>query len=82
VLVVALGHEPEQIVPAGLVERELTLAGSTGFSGELADAVAVLAADPDRYRPVVTEAVLLDEAPGRLPELLGSPSPGKILIRP
>jgi threonine dehydrogenase-like Zn-dependent dehydrogenase len=82
VLVVALGHEPVEIDPAGLVERELTVAGSTGFSGELTDAVAVLAANPDRYRPVVTEAVLLDEAPGRLLELLRSPSPGKILIRP
>ena len=82
VLVVALGREPELIVPAGLVERGLTVAGSAGFCGELTDAVTVLAADPDRYRPVVTEAVLLDEAPSRLRELLGSPSPGKILIRP
>jgi threonine dehydrogenase-like Zn-dependent dehydrogenase len=85
VLAVALGHGPVPVVPAGLaglVGREITLAGSMGFSGELADAVAVLAADPDRYRPVITDAILMDEAPGRLPGLLRSPSPGKVLIRP
>jgi len=64
------------------VQRELTVAGSMGFRGELADAVAVLAADPDRFRPVVTDAVLLDEAAGRLRALLGSPAAGKVLIRP
>ncbi len=82
VLAVALGHDPVEIVPAGLVERELTVAGSIGFAGELTRAVAVLAASPDRYRPLVTESILLEEAPARLPQLLTSPSPGKVLIRP
>jgi threonine dehydrogenase-like Zn-dependent dehydrogenase len=82
VLAVALGPEPGQDVPAGIVRRELTVTGSAGFRDELADAVAVLAAGPDRYRPVVTDAVLLDEAPGRLGALLGSPAAGKVLIRP
>ncbi|HEX6524330.1 MAG TPA: alcohol dehydrogenase catalytic domain-containing protein [Streptosporangiaceae bacterium] len=82
VLVVALGHQPEPLLPADLAARELTLAGSNGFAGELSQAVAALAADPDRYRPLVTEAIVLDEAPRRLRELLTCPAAGKVVIRP
>jgi threonine dehydrogenase-like Zn-dependent dehydrogenase len=82
VLVVALGHQPETLLPAELAERELTLAGSNGFAGELSQAVAALAADPDRYRPLVTEAIALEEAPRRLRELLTSPAAGKVVIGP
>jgi threonine dehydrogenase-like Zn-dependent dehydrogenase len=82
VLAVALGQEPVQIDPGEIARRELTVTGSMEPGGELQSAVAVLAADPGRYRPVITDAVLLDEAPGRLPALLGSPAAGKVLIRP
>jgi threonine dehydrogenase-like Zn-dependent dehydrogenase len=82
VLVVALGHEPVPVLPAALAERELTLAGCNGFAGELPAAVDALAAEPGRYRPLVTEAILLDEAPRRLGELLTDPAAGKAVIRP
>jgi len=82
VVLVALGHATVTLDPAALVEQGLTVAGSNGFAGELAAAVAALHAGPDRYRPVVTEALLLDEAPRRLPELLTVPSTGKVVIRP
>jgi len=82
VLAVALGHEQARLFPAEIAERELTITGSIGFAGELPQAVAALARDPDRYRPVVTEAVPLEDAPGRLRELLTAPSSGKVLIRP
>ncbi|HEY1917714.1 MAG TPA: alcohol dehydrogenase catalytic domain-containing protein [Streptosporangiaceae bacterium] len=82
VLVVALGHQSESLLPAELAERELTLAGSNGFADELGQAVAALAADPDRYRPLVTEAIVLDEAPRRLGELLTGPAAGKVVISP
>ena len=82
VLVVGLGHQRELLLPAELAERELTLAGSNGFAGELSQAVAVLAADPDRYRPLVTEAITLEEAPRRLRELLTEPAAGKVVIGP
>lgn len=82
ILVVALGHHPVAVTPADLVEHELAIIGSIGFSDELDKAVAVLTADPDRYRPLVTEAVLLDEAPPRLRELLKAPSAGKVVIGP
>ena len=45
-------------------------------------AVAALAANPDRYRPVVTEVVLLEDAAERLRALTSSPSAGKLLVRP
>jgi threonine dehydrogenase-like Zn-dependent dehydrogenase len=82
VLVVALGHKPEPLVPAELAERELTVVGSNGFAGELSEAVSALAADPDRYRPLVTEAITLGEAPQRLRELLAGPAAGKVVIGP
>jgi threonine dehydrogenase-like Zn-dependent dehydrogenase len=82
VLAVALGHEPVPLIPAALAGRELTLAGCNGFAGELPEAVAALAADPGRYRPLVTEAILLDEAPRRLAGLLTEPAAGKAVIRP
>jgi threonine dehydrogenase-like Zn-dependent dehydrogenase len=82
VLAVALGHEQARLLPAEIAERELTITGSIGFAAELPEAVAALDRDPDRYRPVVTEAVPLEDAPGRLRELLAAPSSGKVLIRP
>lgn len=82
VLVVALAPGSVPLVPAELVERTLTLAGSVGFDTELAAAVTLLADDPDRYRPLVTEALLLEEAAERLSSLAASPSAGKVVIRP
>jgi len=82
VLAVALGHEEARLLPAEIAERELTITGSIGFADELPEAVAALDRDPDRYRPVVTEAVPLEDAPGRLRDLLTTPSSGKVLIRP
>jgi threonine dehydrogenase-like Zn-dependent dehydrogenase len=70
------------LVPAQLAERTLTIAGSVGFDDELGDALELLAADPDRYRPLVTEALLLEEAADRLATLGSSPSAGKVVIRP
>jgi len=82
VLIVALSAHPVAVVPAEMVERTLTIAGSVGFDNELHEAVQVLAADPDRYRPLVSEAVLLEEAPGRLASLASTPSAGKVVVRP
>jgi threonine dehydrogenase-like Zn-dependent dehydrogenase len=82
VLAVALGHDVAEVRPARIVESELTVAGSIGFDAELPDAVAVLAADPGRWRPLITEAVLLEEAAGRLRQLTAAPAAGKVVIRP
>ncbi|MGA3221304.1 MAG: alcohol dehydrogenase catalytic domain-containing protein [Acidimicrobiales bacterium] len=82
VLVVALSAEAVSLVPAQLAERALTIVGSIGFDGELEEALVVLAADADRYRPLVSEAVLLEEAAERLAALGRSPSAGKVVVRP
>ncbi len=76
VLLVALSFDAVNVVPAHLVERSLTIVGSVGFDDELEQSLLVLAADPDRYRPLVTEAVLLEEAAERLAALTTAPSPG------
>jgi threonine dehydrogenase-like Zn-dependent dehydrogenase len=82
VLVVALSEETVALVPARLAERTLAIAGSIGFDDELAGALDVLAAAPDRFRPLVSEAVLLEEAAERLVALSRSPSAGKVVVRP
>jgi threonine dehydrogenase-like Zn-dependent dehydrogenase len=82
VLVVALSAEPVPLVPSQLAERTLTIAGSVGFDDELEAALLVLASNPDRYRPLVSEALLLEEAAERLPTLGRSPSAGKVVVRP
>jgi threonine dehydrogenase-like Zn-dependent dehydrogenase len=82
VLVVAISAEAVALVPADVVERTLSIAGSIGFDDELEQAVALLAADPDRYRPLITEAVLLEEAAERLATIAASPPAGKLLVRP
>jgi 2-desacetyl-2-hydroxyethyl bacteriochlorophyllide A dehydrogenase len=82
VLVVAISTEPVALVPADVVERTLAIAGSVGFDDELEQAVSLLAADADRYRPLITEAVLLEEAAERLATIATTPPAGKLLVRP
>jgi threonine dehydrogenase-like Zn-dependent dehydrogenase len=82
VLAVALGHDPVEIVPARIVESGLTVIGSIGFDTELPEAVSVLAADPGRWRGLISETVPLRDAAGRLRQLIDAPSAGKVLIRP
>ncbi|MFD6548512.1 hypothetical protein [Streptomyces sp. NPDC058398] len=83
--VLVVGHDPDPAGPVsltGLVDRGLRLAGVAGSDRELRSAVARLAQDPDRFRPVVTEALLLDEAVERLPRLTELPPVGKVVINP
>ena len=82
VLVVALSSAAVPLVPAQLAERSLSIVGSIGFDDELAEAVLLLASGPDAYRPLVSEAVLLEEAAERLATLTISPSAGKVVVRP
>lgn len=82
IVLVALIHDSVQFVPADLPQKSLALVGSNGFADELPEAVSALAADPDRYVPLVTETVLLTEAPQRLSALRQHPSGGKVLVRP
>lgn len=82
VTVVSLPHTPVSLVPAELAEHEVTVLGSSGFDQELPSAVADLAADPARYRPLITEALGLAEAPSRLARWLTDPPAGKLVFGP
>ncbi len=82
VTMVALPHAPVELVPADLVERQVVVLGSLGFDAELPKAVEVLAADPARFRPLISEALDLDEAPARLARWRIDPPAGKVVIRP
>lgn len=81
VLLIALSSQPAQVVPAGIVERSVTVTGCVGFDTEhLPRALGVLAADPRRYAGVITDRVPLAD----VPEFLGQQrhkTAGKVLVR-
>ena len=81
ILAIAIPHGPVTIDAQGLVERSISLIGSVGFDDELNHAIEALAQNPERYRALVTEAVLLDEAIERLKTLHSHPAAGKVVIR-
>lgn len=81
VVLVAVGHSDVVVTPQEITERALTISGSNGFDDELPLAIDRLHANPDRYRWLITESILLEEAPARLGTLSSSPSVGKVVIR-
>lgn len=81
-LLVALNDREVPISSTVLVEKSLTVIGAHGFDRELPQALDLLAAEPARYRPLITDAVLLEEAPARLRSLAERPVAGKLVIRP
>jgi len=80
VLLLALAHAEAAVHPLEIVERSLTVVGSNGFAGELPEAVALLAGEGWRYKPVVTDAVALDELPAFLSSQLTAPESVKVLV--
>lgn len=80
VVLVALAHGPVTVAPQVITERALSIVGSNGFNDELPLAIAALNANPDHYRWLITESVMLDEAPARLSDLTRMPSAGKVVI--
>lgn len=82
VTLVALAHRPVELDPADFVERETTLIGSSGFDDELPAAIALLAADPSRWRGLITETLALRDLPDRLHRWRTDPPTGKVVIRP
>jgi threonine dehydrogenase-like Zn-dependent dehydrogenase len=81
VLAIAIPHMSVLVDAQGLVERSISLFGSVGFDDELPLAIRVLSEEPDSFRPLVTEAVLLDDAAERLATLSSKPAAGKVVIR-
>jgi 2-desacetyl-2-hydroxyethyl bacteriochlorophyllide A dehydrogenase len=82
IVVVALGHTPESILPAQIAEKSVTIHGANGFADDLPEAVARLAAEPERFRALITDAYPLSDAPEVLATMLREPSAGKVVFRP
>jgi threonine dehydrogenase-like Zn-dependent dehydrogenase len=82
VLVVALSERPETLVPITLAEQRLRLTGCNAFEDELPEAIERLAREGWRYRPIVTEAISLEELPAVVARQLEHPDAVKVLVRP
>jgi threonine dehydrogenase-like Zn-dependent dehydrogenase len=80
-LILAISAAPAEVRPIEIVERRLRIVGSNAFEHELDPAIDLLAAEPWRYDPVVTEAVELDELPAVAARQLERPDAVKVLVR-
>jgi threonine dehydrogenase-like Zn-dependent dehydrogenase len=81
-VVVALSEREVTLRPMDVVERRLQITGSNAFRDELSSAIELLAAKPQRYEPIVTDAVALSQLPEVARRQLESPDAVKVLIRP
>lgn len=82
VMILSLAAGPVSIRPADLVENSICLIGSNAFAGELPQAVEILASEPWRYAPVVTDAISLEELPEVARAQLRQPEAVKVLVCP
>jgi 2-desacetyl-2-hydroxyethyl bacteriochlorophyllide A dehydrogenase len=82
VLAVAISEAESRIRPLDLVEGRIRLIGVNAFLTELPEAIAAIASEPWRYRPVVTRAVSLAEFPPAVAQELRDPQAIKLLVRP
>lgn len=65
-----------------IVEHGVTLVGVNAFVDELPDAIAALSKEPWRYRPVVTDAIGLEELPAAIESESVRQTAIKVLVRP
>jgi threonine dehydrogenase-like Zn-dependent dehydrogenase len=80
ILIVALDERPVEVVPMQIAEKRLRIVGVNAFIDELPEAIARLAAAPNRYRSVVTDTVSLERLPERLARLMQTPDAVKLLV--
>lgn len=81
-LVVAISSHEVAVRPIDLVEKRLRITGVNAFRDELPQALELIAAEPWRYEPVVTDAVSLEELPERARRHLEHPDAVKVLVKP
>jgi threonine dehydrogenase-like Zn-dependent dehydrogenase len=82
ILALAISNRPASIRSIELIEKRITLKGLNAFIDELPEAIDLLAAEPWRYRPVITDAVSLDELPEVAAAQLAEPEEVKVVIHP
>ena len=63
VTAVALHHKPDELDVNAFVGREVTVTGTHVFADEMPAALALLAANPARFAPVVDRVATLEEVP-------------------
>jgi (R,R)-butanediol dehydrogenase / meso-butanediol dehydrogenase / diacetyl reductase len=63
VIAVALHHRPDELDVNAFVAREVTLTGTHVFHDEMPDALAALAARPNRFAEVVDRTATIEELP-------------------
>jgi threonine dehydrogenase-like Zn-dependent dehydrogenase len=81
-LILSLAGTPVSVRPADLVENGLCLIGSNAFTRELPQAIELLASEPWRYEPVITDAIALSELPDVARAQLRRPDAVKVLVHP
>ena len=82
VLALAISDRAEPIRPIDLIEKRITIRGFNAFVDELPQAIDRLTAEAWRYRPIVTEAISLDELPPMVARQLAEPEAVKVLVHP
>lgn len=80
-LLVSLSEVEVAIRPLDLAERRLRLVGCNAFRAELPRAIQLIAEEPWRYAPLVTDVVELSELPGAIGRQLREPDAVKVLVR-
>ncbi|WP_225732931.1 alcohol dehydrogenase catalytic domain-containing protein [Pseudoclavibacter sp. CFCC 11306] len=66
---VALAHTASAVLASQIVEKDLTIRGSNGFdTDDLEMAIQLLAEHPDRFAPIVTHRLSLEEFSTALPD--------------
>nr|WP_273482739.1 L-idonate 5-dehydrogenase [Kribbella italica] len=81
--IVQIGHLPSEGVTAPLhlaVTRELTVAGSSRFSSELPEALAIMDAHPQLFAPVVTAVFPLGEVEAAFHQAADPSRSSKVLL--
>jgi threonine dehydrogenase-like Zn-dependent dehydrogenase len=81
-VIIALSEHPVPVKPMDIVERRVHITGSNAFRDELDTAIELLAAEPPRYAPIVTEEIELDDLPRTATRQLARPDAVKVLVRP
>jgi 2-desacetyl-2-hydroxyethyl bacteriochlorophyllide A dehydrogenase len=82
ILLVAIAGRPATVDGKAIVERRISIVGVSAFVDELPAAIAALSEEPWRYRPVVTDAIGLDELPEAIESDRARKSAIKLLVRP
>lgn len=70
VVVAGIHQEPVKLEFNRIAVKEIEILGSFGFLGEMESALSLINRDPRKFRPLITDVVSLEEAPGAFSALI------------